>query len=153
MTRAAGRWLPALALVFTAATAAAAEPGELLAPEKAFRMSVRPLDARTVEVEFRIADGYYMYRDRFRFATESGKAIADVRIPRGKLKHDEFFGTTETFRHRVSIRVPLRAGDIERGSVRLQVTSQGCADVGVCYVPLEQHVTVNLPGRGNGAGR
>ena len=153
MTPVAGRWLPALALVFAAATIAAAEPGELLAPEKAFRMSAQPLDARSVEVEFRIAEGYYMYRDRFRFATGSGRTIADAQIPRGKLKHDEFFGTTETFRHRVSIRVPLRAGDIEAGSVRLKVTSQGCADVGVCYVPLEQQVTVDLPARGKEAGR
>jgi len=31
---------------------------ELLAPEKAFAMSARALDARTVEVSFAIADGY-----------------------------------------------------------------------------------------------
>lgn len=153
MTPAAARWLPALALVFAAATAAAAEPGELLAPEKAFRMSARPIDAQTVEVEYRIAGGYYMYRDRFRFATESGRPVAGVQIPRGKPKHDEFFGTTETFRDRVSIRVPLRADDIKGGRARLTVTSQGCADVGVCYVPLEQHVTVDLPARGEEAGR
>jgi len=122
MTPAVARWLLALALAPLAWTAAAADPGELLDPDKAFRVSVRPIDARTVEVEFRIAEGYYMYRDRFSFATESGRTIADAEIPRGKLKHDEFFGTTETFRQLVRIRVPLRAGDIEKGSVRLIVT-------------------------------
>ncbi len=153
MTRAAARWLFALALGATAGTAAAADPGELLDPEKAFRISVLPVDPRTVEVEFRIADGYYMYRDRFSFATESGKLLADVEIPRGKVKRDPFFGPTETFRHLVRIRVPLSAGDIEQGSVRLKVTSQGCADAGVCYTPLEQHVAVKLPARGSAAGR
>ena len=118
---------------------------ELLDPEKAFRISARALDARSVEVEFRIAEGYYMYRDRFSFATESGERLAEVEIPRGTPKEDQFFGRTETFRRLVRIRVPVSPGDAARGSVKLKVTSQGCADVGVCYVPLEQLVQVRLP--------
>ena len=118
---------------------------ELLDPEKAFRISARALDTRSVEVEFRIAEGYYMYRDRFSFATESGERLAEVEIPRGTLKEDQFFGRTETFRRLVRIRVPVSPGDAARGSVKLKVTSQGCADVGVCYVPLEQSVQVRLP--------
>ena len=118
---------------------------ELLDPEKAFRISARALDERNVEVEFRIADGYYMYRDRFSVATESGKPLAEVEIPRGTTKEDQFFGKTETFRRLVRIRVPVSAEDAARGSVNLKVTSQGCADVGVCYLPLEQTVRVTLP--------
>jgi thiol:disulfide interchange protein DsbD len=118
---------------------------ELLDPEKAFRISARALDSRTVEVEFRIAQGYYMYRDRFSFATETGKRLDDVEIPRGKIKEDPFFGKSETFRHLVRMRVPVSAEDATRGSVKLKVTSQGCSDKGVCYVPLEQTVRVRLP--------
>jgi thiol:disulfide interchange protein DsbD len=117
---------------------------ELLDPEKAFRISARTLDERSVEVEFRIADGYYMYRDRFSFATESGKRLADVEIPRGTPKEDPFFGKTETFRRLVRIRVPVSPEDAAKNSIDLKVTSQGCADVGVCYLPLEQTVRVNL---------
>lgn len=119
---------------------------ELLDPEKAFRISARALDERSVEVEFRIADGYYMYRDRFSFATESGQQLADVEIPRGTLKEDQFFGRTETFRRLVRIRVPVSPEDAANGNVNLKVTSQGCADIGVCYTPLEQLVRVRLPG-------
>ena len=122
-----------------------APKNELLDPEKAFRISARALDARNVEVEFKIADGYYMYRDRFRFATESGKRLADVEIPRGTPKEDQFFGKTETFRKLVRIRVPVTPQDAAKGSLNLKVTSQGCADIGVCYVPLEQTVRVALP--------
>jgi thiol:disulfide interchange protein DsbD len=153
MTRAAVRWLLVFAMASAAGTAAGADPGGLLDPGKAFRIAARALDGRTAEVEFTIADGYYMYRDRFKFATESGGALADIEIPRGKLKRDEFFGVIETFRHRVRIRVPLRASDVEEGDVRLKVTSQGCADVGMCYMPLEQQVEVKLPAHGNAAGR
>lgn len=126
--------------------ASALNPDQLLAPEKAFRISARVLDRRSVEVEFRIAQGYYMYRNRFSFATESGRLLAEVEIPRGEEKVDAFFGRSETFRDLVRIRVPLAPEDLKAGGVRLKVTSQGCADVGVCYAPIEQLVGVSLPG-------
>lgn len=139
-------WSVLLAIAALAAPpAVAADPAGLLDPEKAFRISARALDERNAEIEFRIAKGYYMYRNRFSFATESGKPLADAEIPRGKEKEDEFFGKTETFRDLVRIRVPLAPGDTKAGSVKLKVTSQGCADAGVCYVPLEQVVRVILP--------
>jgi thiol:disulfide interchange protein DsbD len=138
----------AAALLGFAALAAlpalAQNPGELLDPDKAFRISARALDERHAEVEFKIARGYYMYRNRFSFATDSGKPLADVEIPRGKEKEDPFFGKTETFRDLVRIRVPLALRDVKAGAVNLKVTSQGCADVGVCYAPLEQSVRVDL---------
>ena len=118
---------------------------ELLDPEKAFRISARALDERNVEVAFKIAQGYYMYRNRFSFATEAGKPLADVEIPRGKITEDQFFGKQETFRELVRIRVPVSAEDAAKGAVSLKVTSQGCSDKGVCYVPLEQTVRVSLP--------
>ncbi|HUF21179.1 MAG TPA: protein-disulfide reductase DsbD domain-containing protein [Burkholderiales bacterium] len=131
---------------------AALSADDLLEPEKAFRVSTRGLDDRTVEVRFEIADGYYMYRDRFKFETAAGKVLADAELPAGVLKKDEFFGETETYRREVLIRVPLTAGDLERGRVKLKVTSQGCSDTGVCYVPLEQVVDVRLPGSPSGSG-
>ena len=135
------------------APAVALTPDELLDPEKAFRISARALDERNAEVKFKIAASYYMYRNRFSFATWSGKPLADVEIPRGKENEDEFFGKTETFRDLVRIRVPLSPEDAKAGGVNLKVTSQGCADVGVCYAPLEQVVRVNLPESGSGASR
>ena len=138
------RLLP-FVLALVAGPAPALMHDELLEPEKAFRISARPLDARTVEVEFRIARGYYMYRDRFSFATESGRKLAEVEVPRGKMKEDQFFGKSETFRDLVRIRVPVSPQDARAGQVTLRVTSQGCSDKGVCYVPLEQVVKVQLP--------
>jgi len=135
-------WLPLMAT---------AQQPELLDPEKAFRISTRALDERNVEVRFEITEGYYMYRDRFKFETTAGKVIADVELPKGQVKQDPFFGKTETYRREVRIRVPVTAGDSSRGSVKLRVTSQGCADIGVCYVPLEQFVEVRLRGGSSNA--
>ena len=54
------------ALFFGAAHAA----DDFLEPEKAFRFSARMLDAKTAEVSYVIADGYYMYRERFAVKAE-----------------------------------------------------------------------------------
>jgi len=116
----------------------------LLEPEKAFRFSARGA-GDNIEVTFRIADGYYMYRDRFSFATQSGEQLTGVEIPHGKVKEDKFFGKQETFREFVRMRVPVSAADAARGSVTLNVTSQGCSDQGVCYIPQTQQVKVELP--------
>lgn len=137
----------ALAAFAFALPAAAVNQAELLDPQDAFRLSVKAFGKHSVQVEFRIAPGYYLYRDRFRFETESGRTIADAELPRGKVKVDQFFGRTETYRDRVDIRVPLSDADAARGTLRLKVISQGCADAGVCYIPQEQWVEVNLGGR------
>jgi thiol:disulfide interchange protein DsbD len=149
------RLLAAIVLTLAALPAAGQRFGEfeLLEPEKAFRISARALDERNVEVEFKIAHGYYMYRDRFSFATESGTPLAEVQIPRGKIKEDQFFGKTETFRDLVRIRVPISPETAQKGVVNLKVTSQGCSDKGVCYTPLEQLVSVSLPSMDGGVGK
>lgn len=154
MTRGIARRLAVASLCASALVAGGAAcaaplldtPGELLDPQEAFRISTRALGRQKVEVEFRIADGYYLYRDRFRFATESGEPLAEVEIPRGKFKEDPFFGKTETFGDLVRIRVTVTPKDSVGGSFNLKVTSQGCADGGLCYAPLEQVVKVRLPG-------
>ena len=86
--------LPAVIIVVAlAATAAAAD--DLLEPEKAFRMSARALDPTRVEVRFAIADGYYMYREKFRFALEGAgdSRLGAPEFPSGTKKTDAFFAT------------------------------------------------------------
>ena len=78
-----------LALAGVAAPAHAVSPDELLDPEQAFRISTEGVDERNVQVRFEIAEGYYMYRDRFKFATGSGRVLADVDLPPGEPKRDQ----------------------------------------------------------------
>ena len=94
-----------------------------------------------------------MYKGRFKFSVEPpasaklGKAV----LSKGKIKQDATFGRVETYRDSVRILLPitsfgkgnLRVDDL---LLRLNVTSQGCADAGVCYPPL--HQTLTLPASG-----
>jgi thiol:disulfide interchange protein DsbD len=124
----------------------------LLPPERAFAFSARALDERTLEARFVIARGYYLYRDKIRFSVEPARLDAAAVLPRGQMKTDEFFGRVETYRTELVVRLPLeRAGPGEH--VRLRAESQGCADVGVCYPPQAQEITLVLPAAGKGPGQ
>jgi thiol:disulfide interchange protein DsbD len=117
---------------------------ELLEPEQAFRFAAQLTDANTVEVRYQIAPGYYMYRDKFRFAVEPAEVgISTPQLPPGKLKKDEFFGDVVIYRDEVKIVLPLQH-DGRVTAVTLTAVSQGCADVGVCYVPQEQQARLDL---------
>jgi thiol:disulfide interchange protein DsbD len=127
-------------LLALAGTARAEEP---LPPEEAFRFSARTIDASTVEARWQITDGYYMYRDKFKFALEGGK-IGVPRLPPGKIKEDEIFGKVETYRKEVKILLPIDA----TGPVTLKAVSQGCWDGGICYPPLNQQAELGMTGGG-----
>lgn len=137
-------------LGFCGSAAGAAD--DFLAPEQAFRFEARALDAQHVEVVFNVADGYYLYRERFAFAA----APAEVKLgtpvfPPGKVKFDETFGKKlETHRGRVVIRLPV---DTAPAAFTLTVTSQGCADAGLCYPPMRSTVRLSLPNASRTSGR
>jgi len=133
----------------SAAGAAQAEP-ELLESEAAFRFSAKLLDAKTLEVRFAIADGYYMYRDKFRFQAEPGPVtLGKVELPKGKVKIDPTFGRVETYRKAVTARLPI-TGLQPDGKLAITVVSQGCADAGVCYPPMTSKATLDLTAPASG---
>ena len=138
-------------LLLLAAPAQAAEQ-DLLEPDHAFRFSARVLAPDAIEVRYNIAPGYYLYRDKFKFAVQPATiALGTPELPPGERKKDEFFGEVETYRGEVRIRVPVRdAGS--GGTASLVATSQGCADAGVCYVPHEQTAKLTLAAAAAGAG-
>ena len=138
------RFFAALLLLFSCL--AQAQDGEFLDPEQAFKFSAQTIDANNVEIRYRIADGYYMYRKKFRFNVEGkGVTLGTAEFPPGKMKHDDNFGEMETYRDEVRIKLPLtRSGDNAQ-HITLKVTSQGCADAGLCYNPIEQSAELKLP--------
>ena len=113
---------------------------EPLPPEEAFRFSARAIDAKTIEARWQITDGYYMYRDKFKFMLEGG-TLGVPKLPQGKVKDDEIFGKVETYRKEVKILIPVEAA----GALSLKAVSQGCWDGGICYPPINQEARIELP--------
>jgi thiol:disulfide interchange protein DsbD len=113
---------------------------EFLDPAVAFKFKAAMQDGATIAVTYQIADGYYMYRDRFKF-TASGATLGLPAIPPGKIKFDETFQKdVETHRGELTITIPVQSG----GPFTLLASSQGCSDKGLCYSP--QEATVRLAG-------
>jgi len=138
-----------LLLCMLAGNAVALNPDDLLHPDKAFRFSARAFDATTIEVSYRIADGYYLYKERFAFEVQPATAsLGAAQFPAGLVHEDKFFGRQEIYRRDLRFLLPVKDGG---KGVKLVVTSQGCADVGICYVPHKQTANIVLAGSGAGA--
>ena len=136
--------LIAFLLMLASGHALAASPNDLLEPDQAFRFSARAVAPDAIEVQWQVANGYYLYRDKIKFVAEPSTVVLGTpELPPGKLKKDEFFGETQTYRGEVRVRVPVKdaAGT---SAFTLVATSQGCADSGVCYVPHDQKAQLNL---------
>jgi len=130
--------LAMLVCLFAWSPAHAASEDDFLPPDQAFRFSAKPLDTNTVEIRFDVADGYYLYRERFAFAAKPQDVRLGIpELPQGKVHFDETFGKDmETYRGTVVIKVPVQQIPAD-GQWSLVVTSQGCADKGLCYPPME----------------
>lgn len=142
------QWLPKPAtlcflLTLVLLTPAVRAADDYLEPEKAFAFSAVLTSPQQVTVTYKIADGYYMYRERFQFKAE-GATLGSPVFPPGKVKFDETFKkSVETYRHSVEIQIPVTA----TGSFSLTSTGQGCADAGLCYAPMDSEARL---GQGSG---
>ncbi|MDN7908262.1 protein-disulfide reductase DsbD [Burkholderia diffusa] len=114
---------------------------DFLDPSVAFKFSASESPGQ-VDVRFKIANGYYLYRERFAFAVKGGQVtLGDPQFPAGHVKFDQTFQKeVETYRDEVVIHVPVKQAS---GPFELAVTSQGCADEGICYPPAEHVVKVD----------
>ncbi|NGT15070.1 protein-disulfide reductase DsbD [Achromobacter insolitus] len=136
------QWLALLAtllLLLGWQTAARAE-AEFLEPEKAFIFSAEMVAPETLELRYRVAPGYYMYRERFGITISpiGAATLGDAVYPKGEVKYDPTFEKDmEVFHQDVVIRVPVAAGG---QPFTLTVTAQGCADAGLCYPPMDSSV-------------
>ncbi len=121
-------------------------PSGLLKADKAFALSAQVRNGDAVVAHWNIARGYYLYRDKFRFVVQnSGIALQNPVFPAGIRKHDEYFGDVQIYRNAVSVLLPVSRTDPAVRTLNLQVTAQGCADIGVCYPPIVKTVTLTLP--------
>jgi thiol:disulfide interchange protein DsbD len=135
-----------LCTLMLAGTRSAHADDAFLDPQLAFKFTAHMQDAATIAVTYEIADGYYMYRDRFKFSA-SGATLGTPQIPPGKVKFDENFGkNVETYHHALTITIPVRG----TGPFTLIATGQGCSEKGLCYPPQEARATLDITGAGSG---
>ncbi|TWI06092.1 thiol:disulfide interchange protein DsbD [Luteimonas cucumeris] len=142
------RGLAALALFLSViAPASAIDEDDLLPVDEAFVLTASAPARDRIELQWKIADGYYLYRHRIGVQPDAGFASQALQLPDGEKHNDEFFGAVETYRDTLVASLPGTAADGTQ-RITLKVKYQGCADAGVCYPPQTRSLTVALPATG-----
>ena len=115
---------------------------QLLPEEEAFDV-IANLEGNALTVSWIIAEGYYMYRDKFSIESATpGVQVANVSIPPGAIENDPEFGEVEVYFYNADLSTSLSGPS---GPVELIIKGQGCnKPVGVCYPPLTRNFTVDF---------
>ena len=134
--------------------AQAADEDNLLPVEKAFVPTVKAPDRSTLQITFKIADDYYLYRERIKTkSTDPAITFGALDLPDGEKKHDEFLGDVEVYHHGLTATQHLTA---PAGATKaaLELRYQGChqVDPKICFPPQKLALDVDLPAAGAAAG-
>ncbi|MBF8268558.1 MAG: thiol:disulfide interchange protein DsbD [Gammaproteobacteria bacterium] len=128
-------------------SATKAADDEILRVDEAFIMRTTVTDPTTVHVHWQIAEGYYLYNDKFTFVVIEGQASVDqssIPIPKGKVKEDPSFGRVEVLYHEVEFNLRLVRQSQAETPITLQIKYQGCKEDSICYPPQRKKVQLVL---------
>ncbi len=116
---------------------------DFLPVEEAYQLAMEVTDQQQLRLYWQIHEGYYLYKKRFAFSLETAEGEIELTptFPEGVIREDEYFGRSEVFYNSADIFLAL-AAPAERGT--LKITSQGCADAGLCYPPQRQEFRVDF---------
>lgn len=152
------KWLLLMLFMVSGKVSAA----EYLPPEQAFPFQATIVNQSgakaTIQVEFKIAPGYYMYRDEFAFTVVSpdGRVTQNggVKMPPAQVKFDENFGKDVAYYHNtLRLNVPIQSAGEGEAAFKIVVASRGCADQGLCYPPRKNQMVLRItPMTGSGVG-
>ncbi|MFT5710635.1 MAG: thiol:disulfide interchange protein [Halioglobus sp.] len=131
-------------------TANMAVPGastpDFLPVEEAYQLAVEIEDQRHIRVYWQIEEAYYLYQHRFKFqlGDASGPVDLSINFPEAITHHDEYFGEVNIYYHNADISLDLQRDIDLSNPATLTLTSQGCADAGLCYPPQKQHFKLDF---------
>lgn len=116
---------------------------EFLPVDEAYHLAMEVIDGQQLRLYWEIAEGYYLYRKRFSFSLEDTQGIIEVEpsMADGVVREDEYFGISQVYYHFADVMLGLSR---TASTAQLTVTSQGCADAGLCYPPRKQRFSIDF---------
>ena len=131
--------------IFEQAKPAVQGEEEFLDPEVAFVVTAEAQSANNIQLNWRIADGYYLYKQRIKLEpANAAQPVGAIVLPKGEAHHDDYFGDQEVFRQSLDASFSVPPSDAK--TVDVKVTYQGCADAGLCYPPITKALSISLDG-------
>ncbi len=114
--------------------------------DQAFQFSAMAKDSQTLVMQWNIAKGYYLYRERIHIKPVNPKttSLGQPIFPHGIKKHDDLLGDYQVYAESAKVGVPLvnAPGD----TVAVQVQYQGCSSEGYCYPPTTRVAKLDISG-------
>jgi thiol:disulfide interchange protein DsbD len=115
-----------------------------LSPEAAFQLDLSAKDTQSIQANFTVVPGYYLYKERIKFVLAPGTSaeIAGVELPPAEIKNDKNFGKMEVYHH--DFKAKVNFANIKNNAIKISATYQGCSEKGLCYAPMTKTFTVDL---------
>ena len=121
---------------------------DFLLPDVAFQVEAAADGPDRVRISWKIADGYYLYRERMKASATSDHAQAGaLSLPNGESKTDDL-GPHQVYHHEVVATLPVARSAGGPVELPVSVSYQGCAEAGLCYSPMTKTLNVTLPAGG-----
>ena len=116
---------------------------KLLRAEEAFKYEIQNNDS-SITINWIIEDGYYLYRNKINVQSISTDVqLGEIILPDGLHHEDEFFGVQQIYRNNVSFNVPYKRKNNASEQIEIKISSQGCADIGICYPPQKWMTSID----------
>ncbi len=115
---------------------------------QAYRLTLKAPTKHGLEARFRIAPGYYLYRDKIHFKLLSprhGVTLGPVAMPPGSVEKNPVLGTIIIYKKTFTLPLPLTGAHANQ-SLIVSAHYQGCAVAGICYPPVTHVLRIRLPG-------
>ncbi|WP_045858103.1 protein-disulfide reductase DsbD family protein [Teredinibacter purpureus] len=116
----------------------ASNESEFLPVDQAYQVMVERRSDQ-FEMLWNIAPAYYLYQHQFKLEVSNGTNAEKLTLDfePGKRKYDEYFAKElEVYYNTTIVRSPLPSF---APPYELKISSQGCADAGLCYSPRRQY--------------
>jgi thiol:disulfide interchange protein len=114
-----------------------------LPADSAFTLSALIELPDTIVLMWEIEEGYYLYRKSLSFSETISSRTEPALIPDGIHITDEFFGEVEVYYDRLLVRIPFHSEG--SSDIELQLSYQGCAEIGYCYPMQQKIVALEIP--------
>jgi thioredoxin:protein disulfide reductase len=113
-----------------------ARAGEFLDPDVAFQQKTQVTTGQTVQLDWVIAPGYNLYKEKLHIVVGDTEIVSKLRLPETIKKFDQNFNkNVEVYHDKLSIAIPK---ELLGSKANLKIQYQGCSDEGLCYSPIDK---------------
>ncbi|RUM91652.1 MAG: protein-disulfide reductase DsbD [Thiomicrospira sp.] len=114
---------------------------DLLPADEAFQLQVSPNNNNQLILDFRVAEGYHLYKDKIKAVLKQGNAtLGSLQLPDAVQANDPVFGDVQVYHGDFQAILPV---ENIADTAEIEIQYQGCSsESGVCYPPAKKQMTL-----------